>query len=266
MSTRSHLGCVLCAEPAATWPNRKRVSPSVCRKKSSAISARSDPCDSRIIEPATQALIPVECNDIRDAMALAGLGHVDHSVIMPGLGIALYGIWVARAAGRASYFAIHGRLYAGNAVLYAFNQAGETVSLLQFGMPDVMFMPDADAVERNIALGLVERPQTTVNGLITWQWPERPWPEHPVMERRPQNQTCHADRIGMCPSGRFPPRMNGTRDLAHSRCRSRLRSDKGKERKSTPSWWSRSKAKNINWAERSISPQSVRSKGDDRLI
>ena len=131
-----------------------------------------------IIEPATQAVIPAECNDIRDAMALAGLGHVDHSVIMPGLGIALYGFGLLALPAEQSYFAIHGRLYAGNAVLYAFNKAGETVSLLQCGMPDVMFMPDADAVEHNIALGLVERPQITVNGLITWQWPERPWPQH----------------------------------------------------------------------------------------
>ena len=127
-----------------------------------------------IIEPSAQAVIPAECNDIRDAMALAGLGHVDHSVIMPGLGIALYEFGLLALPAEQSYFATVGFMLATRCL--AFNKAGEAVSLLQCGMPDVMFMPDADAVERNIALGLVERPQITVNGLITWQWPDWPWP------------------------------------------------------------------------------------------
>jgi hypothetical protein len=43
-----------------------------------------------IIKPATQETSIVDCPDIRDAQALAGLSGVDHGVVARGLGIVVY--------------------------------------------------------------------------------------------------------------------------------------------------------------------------------
>ena len=112
----------------------------------------------------------IECDDLLEAQQLAGLGKVDHGVVAPGIGIVVDEFGLFTPPDKQSYFAINGRLYAGNAVLYGFDKKGESVDLSQ--VPAVLFMPSARAVERNIELGTVLRPEISVNGVVTWRWPD----------------------------------------------------------------------------------------------
>ena len=119
----------------------------------------------------TQKIVGVvDCDDLLEAQALAGLGGVDHGVVCPGVGIVVDEFGLFAPPDEQSYFAINGRLYAGNGVLYGFNKGGELVDLAQ--VPAVMFMPSARAVERNIEIGTVLRPEISVNGVVTWRWPD----------------------------------------------------------------------------------------------
>jgi hypothetical protein len=115
----------------------------------------------------------VDGPNLEAVQIVMGLDKVDHGVVAPGIGIVVDEFGLYTPTDKQSYFAIFGRLYAGNAVLYGFNRQGESVDLLT--LPPVLFMPSAAAVERNIELGIVHRPQITVNGVVTWQWPD---PEH----------------------------------------------------------------------------------------
>jgi len=58
-----------------------------------------------------------------------------------------------------------------NAVPFGHDK-GETIDLIEAKVPPVLCIPNAAAVERNIELGLVERPQARVNGAVVWQRPE----------------------------------------------------------------------------------------------
>jgi hypothetical protein len=123
-----------------------------------------------IIDVNDKTVVPVECPDLVVAQTMVGLKKVDHGVVAPGIGIVVdeFGLYVP--PDKQSYFAIFGRLYAGHGVLYAFNKGGESVDLI--AIPPVLFMPGAAAVERCIELGTVQRPQISVNGVVTWQWPD----------------------------------------------------------------------------------------------
>jgi hypothetical protein len=125
-----------------------------------------------IINPIKKETVVVDCVSESDAYKIAGLSsaRVDHGVIVPGIGIVIYEFGLFTPPSEQSYFAINGHLYAGVAVLYAFNKEGRTVSLQ--AVPPVVFMPNAEAVERSIQLGLVQRPQITVNGETIWEWPQ----------------------------------------------------------------------------------------------
>ena len=125
-----------------------------------------------IVCPSIRSVSIANCQDVKSAQRVAGLHRgVDHGVIMRepfGIGIVVYefGLFEQEQA----YFAINGLLYAGNAVLYGFDDSGETVDLP--ALPQVFFMPNAKAVERSIDLGLVRRPIISVNDVVTWRWPE----------------------------------------------------------------------------------------------
>jgi hypothetical protein len=125
-----------------------------------------------VVNPFVQTTMFVNCETIHDAYILAGLSptQTDHGVIVPGLGIVVYEYGMFTPADRQAYFAVNRRMYAGNAVLYAFDHTGNEVNLTT--LPPIIFFPTAQAVERNIALGLIDRPALTADGTIIWQWPE----------------------------------------------------------------------------------------------
>jgi hypothetical protein len=132
------------------------------------------------IEPGEARWAVVEANEPHDLYEQLGLGHnVDHGTVVPphvlpsGFGIAIVvdGFGLFKPVAEQRYFAIARELYAGNAVLYGFDEAGECVDLAE--MPIVIFMTAA-GVEEAITRGQIDRPRTMVNGAQVWQWPDPP--------------------------------------------------------------------------------------------
>src|SRR5262245_55681990 len=112
------------------------------------------------INPAKQRVHIEDLPDIDRALELAGLDGLptDHGVISSGLAIIVYEYSLFVPVEKQHYFGINRRLYGGKALVYAFDERGETISLIH-PIPPVTFMPSQRAVERNIALGLIVRPQ-----------------------------------------------------------------------------------------------------------
>jgi len=111
--------------------------------------------------------------DFNQALAAVGLqqGHIDFGQLTEHVHIAVweYGLFAPTHA--VQYFSIVRMLFAGNAVVYASDNTGATIDLPM--LPPVMFFRDVEAVEQAITFGQVARPQTTVNGAVLWQWPDR---------------------------------------------------------------------------------------------
>lgn len=80
-----------------------------------------------------------------------------------------YGLFVPPDQQR--YFAINNKLYAGKALLYAFDNQGETIDLKR--PPDVVFFGSVRAIEMAIEAGQIERPASQT---LNWQWPQ-PMPD-----------------------------------------------------------------------------------------
>lgn len=120
------------------------------------------------IDPDAQTVETVEAEDWRDVAP--HIGEVDHGVVMPGVGIFVgeHGLM----EGDGPYFALRGVLYAGEAVLYAFDERGESVNIAH--SPPGLFPPvwfvDKQDVELGIAAGMVARPVAAINGAVVWEW------------------------------------------------------------------------------------------------
>lgn len=99
-------------------------------------------------------------------------GKTDHGTISKGLGIIVgeYGLY--EPAEQQSYFAIAGRLYAGPAMLYAYNELGVTISLERPMLPPIKWLKTAADVETAIQAREVERPIVAVDGVLVWSWPQ----------------------------------------------------------------------------------------------
>ena len=127
-----------------------------------------------IVNAFTRSITIDDHKDIETAMTVAGLDKVDHAVLAPaaplGLAIMVHEFGLFTPVDEQAYFSIGGRLFAGNAVLYGFDKMGETVNIP--GTPRVVFLPNIKAVERNIDLGLVQRPKISINGVVMWRWPD----------------------------------------------------------------------------------------------
>lgn len=121
------------------------------------------------IDPGKREIKAIDVEDYLYALDKAGLapGRVDHGVVEIGISIVVdeFSLFVPPAQQR--YFAIGTRLFAGRALLYAFDDGGDTVDLNR--IPDVKFFDSAKAVESAIEIGTIERPRNT---LIQWVWPE----------------------------------------------------------------------------------------------
>jgi hypothetical protein len=121
----------------------------------------------------------VEATSPDDAKKIAGLDPLktDHGVVwrdyrVGGIAIVVYefGLFIPRDQQR--YFAIRDQLYAGAAILYGFDAAGETVDLRE--LPAVYFFGSAEEVERAIVGRQINRPILAVNNEVLWRWPEPP--------------------------------------------------------------------------------------------
>jgi hypothetical protein len=133
-----------------------------------------------IIRPATRETEVVQCEHLNEAMVMAGLVGVDFGTVHRGLGIVVYEFSLFVPAAEQHYFVLGGRLYGGNAVLYSYDEAGETVDLKTAVIP--FWMDNVAHVERAIADGACVRPQMAVNRNVIWQWPN-PVPEDIIAGR-----------------------------------------------------------------------------------
>jgi hypothetical protein len=133
-----------------------------------------------IVDPHIKRFAIVDVDSKKqNVKAVAGLGDVDFGVVARtpdggGIGIMVgeHGLFVPPA--EQSYFEIAGKLYAGAAVLYAFDDAGITIDV--GALPAVRFFENADDVEAAIAIGQIERPRMAINNVPIWSWPgPSPW-------------------------------------------------------------------------------------------
>jgi hypothetical protein len=137
------------------------------------------------IDVLAHTLTVIEAADPQEGQRLCGLKHnkVDHGIVYRepkegGIAIVVdeYGLFVRPLDQR--YFAIGRHLYAGNAMLYAFDADGDTTD---FGAVEedlvrkhLSWFADATEVARAIFAGEVDRPEMLLNGAKLWEWPNPP--------------------------------------------------------------------------------------------
>lgn len=126
------------------------------------------------LDPKAKTVAPVEADDPNAlARKLAG-GGVDHGTVYRnperGIGIIVYEYGLVE--GNGPYFELMGVLYSGHAILFGFDEGGETIDMPE--KEDFLITPlwlaDKGEVELAIAAGLVQRPETRVNGALIWSW------------------------------------------------------------------------------------------------
>lgn len=137
-----------------------------------------------IIEPGETRIRMIDAREPFELYTQIGLspGNVDHGVVVPGIGIVVDGFSLFVPPEHQRYFTIGRRLYGGNAILYGFDGAGETIDILaaleRNMMPPVIFISVA-GIKRAIAADQIDQPIVAVNGLKTWEWPAPSLPEQP---------------------------------------------------------------------------------------
>ena len=103
-------------------------------------------------------------------------GRTDHGVIMNdrtggiAIVVAEFGLYVPPL--NQHYFAIGDRLFAGNALIYAFGEAGETVDFDDVERLTIRWFESGHDVARALARGDLIKPQIVLNGMVVWEWPQ----------------------------------------------------------------------------------------------
>jgi len=111
--------------------------------------------------------------DIDTAKRVARLKplEVDHGSITRHMHIIVYEFSLFVPVDKQVWYCIGRQLYGGNAVVYASDDAGETIDMSMLP-PPIIWFKDAAAVEQAIGWGQIERPITAFNGAVLWRWPE----------------------------------------------------------------------------------------------
>jgi hypothetical protein len=127
------------------------------------------------IEPAEMRVTKVEAENSHELYERLGLGdNTDFGVVMSphltgiGIGIIVDGFSLFKPPDQQRYFIINRALYGGNAILYGFEENGESVDLAM--VPEVFFLSLA-GVEEAIASGRIQRPFMAINDERFWEWP-----------------------------------------------------------------------------------------------
>jgi hypothetical protein len=128
------------------------------------------------IDPMSASVEIVSAEDVTGVYEQVGLekNQVDHGALYrfengESLNIVVYEAGLFRGD-QGRYFSIGNHLYEGGAVIYAADEAGETISVNH--KPPVMFYRDVREVEYAIETGEVIRPQRAFGEEVTWMWPE----------------------------------------------------------------------------------------------
>ena len=129
-----------------------------------------------IVDAVKQELRSVECVSFQDAKREAGLDRVDHGSLDRHHAIVVDEFGLYADPGQVVYFSLGNQLYAGNALLYACDDAGETTDmdwLPPLLRKAIVFYPGGrPEIEAAIAAGKVRRPESRVNGVLAWSWPQ----------------------------------------------------------------------------------------------
>jgi hypothetical protein len=129
----------------------------------------------------------VDVKHEHDALKLIGIDpmQTDHGMVFRdhesgiGVGIIVYEFGLFEPADETHYFILPvretgNRLYAEKAVIYAFDIAGDSIDIPVDTTPPVTFYHSRAVVEEAIKVGIVARPEASVNGEVTWRWPDPP--------------------------------------------------------------------------------------------
>ena len=118
-----------------------------------------------VINAELQTAFLFNTEEINEAKKQAGLDPlgVDHGTVEPGLGIVLYEFGLLEP--QEHYLIINRTLYAGNAVLYAYDENGETVdlTLARLASLNIEYLHGVEAVEKALRHGHAVRPYTAIN-------------------------------------------------------------------------------------------------------
>lgn len=131
-----------------------------------------------LIDANKQMVSLIEADELNAALEQAGLskGEVDFGTVSTDLGIVVHEFGMREPVDKRRYFTIQRYMYAGNAVLFAFDQIGDTITAnekqLHYILSHIKFLGGHENAERAIAAGVVDRPQIAVNGEVMWQWPQ----------------------------------------------------------------------------------------------
>jgi hypothetical protein len=126
------------------------------------------------VDPKARTVKPVDADSPSSAVPSLTSLNTDHGVVSKdpdGGGISIIVYEYGLLEGEGPYFSLGTQLYSGDAVLYAFDYAGETIDMpkhLDAIIP--IWLADKSEAELAIAAGVVRRPQAAINGLVTWEW------------------------------------------------------------------------------------------------
>src|SRR5262245_23390590 len=135
-----------------------------------------------LVDPRLRGARFIQAKDIGAAITRAGLdrNETGHGIIAReqtrGIGIFVHEFSLFVPVQRQVYFAIGRHLYAGNAVLYAFDYVGKTIDFA-LPIPMLTFFGSALEVEEAIHRDLIDRPQLVLNGEVLWSWPAEAPPQ-----------------------------------------------------------------------------------------
>lgn len=133
-----------------------------------------EPIQYGIVDPHICALALIRAEDFDTAKRAAGLHplQVDHGPVTRNVAICVAEDGLLEAKPGAAYFALARQLYAGSAVLYGFNERGETVDFVPDTrlMDSLRFYRTAAEADAAIRRGEIARPRQTVNGMVLWEW------------------------------------------------------------------------------------------------
>jgi hypothetical protein len=119
--------------------------------------------------------------DYKEAVRAVGLepNQLDHGTIGRARSGQGFGIWVYELGLRQpkvdKYFALGRQLFNGSAVIYAFDAEGETSNVTKpfaehLQSHHISWYDSIEVIEHAIGLGLIDRPQSAINGEVFWEW------------------------------------------------------------------------------------------------
>lgn len=128
-----------------------------------------------LIDPKEKQISYIEAPDVRSAaIDHADLGGVDHGSLGARIFIVVDEFGLLKPPAEQAFFSLGGQLYANKAIVYATDEAGETVDFPLDKLPRLRevaaFWESVADIEAAIADGLLQRPQTSINGEVVWEW------------------------------------------------------------------------------------------------